>query len=228
MIKLKLTGIIAFTLLNCFNLEAQSMTNSSTNLDFYEVYLMSNKSSSPNFDVDGSIYLFDEFNKGNIMFTENNNMIDVPIRLDLLRKTIEVQKAKEVFVVSNIDKVLSVEIHGKKYVIRELEGKKIFFSVEKFDEVEILTRENVIFREGRKSTNSYSEDVKPSYEKEKETKYIRFGDSKLIELKSNRKFKNELKESDLDELYKYYNNQNIKISREDDLKQLIEFYNVNV
>ncbi|WP_296620871.1 hypothetical protein [Marivirga sp.] len=228
MIKLKLAGIVTFTLLQCFNIGAQSMTNSSSNIDVYEVYLLSKKTNSPKLDIEGSIYLFDEFKNGNITFTQNNNMENVPIRLDLLNNAIEVQKSKDIFVVSNLDKVESVEINKKNYVIRELEGKKIFFSVKKFDEVEILTRENVIFREGRKSTNSYSEDVMPSYEKERDAKYIRFGDSKLIELKSNRKFKNELKDSDLEELYKYYNKKNIKISREDDLKQLIEYYNVNI
>jgi hypothetical protein len=226
--RIKFVVILAFGLLQSLTIVAQSMTNSSSNMDVYEVYLMSKNSSSSIVGVEGSIYLFDEFKKGSITFTQNNNMNDVSLRLDLLNNAIEVRKSDEVFVVSNIDKVESVDIEGINYVIRETPEGKCFFTVEKFGEVELLTKENIIFKEGRKSTNSYSEDVPPSYEKEKYTEYIRFGDSELIKLNSNRKFKKGLKNSELEKLYKFYKNENIKIGREDDLKQLIEYYNVNM
>lgn len=225
--KLNLLIVLFFIFLQNFSLVSQSMSNSSNEVDVYDLYMMSKNNTSSKLNIEGSIYLDNSFKQGDIYFTSNKDLVDVPIRLDLLNHAIEVRKTNDILFVANLDKVKYVEIDNEKYILKNVdnEGLVFFLLEEENGLVEILRRKNVVFKEGKKSTNSYSDDQLPSYQNEKEIRFISFDNSKLISLDSNRKFKNDLKESQLGYLYEFYKKEKLKVTRRADLLKLINYFN---
>ncbi len=207
---------------------SQSMTRSSTEVDLTDLFNMVN-SNVRHDAVEGSRYYFNDFEKGNINFKANKSFKDASIRLDLLNTTVEVKKDDKIYVVGNNDNIKNIELAGTKFVIREFKDKKnlttSFYSLKQIENVELLIRQKIEFKEGKKSTSSYSDDKPPKFTKEKEKLFIKFGEENLIEIASNRKFKKSLDLLEDKSLYNFYTENNLKIKKEKDRNKLIEYFN---
>jgi len=233
---LKSTLLIT-TLVYTSNLCAQSFTNSSPSVDLYDVYNMVKTEEREELQVNGSQFIEDEFIQGNIKYKSGKMLENELLRIDVYRNIVEVKRnndannSEELFYVSNSELIDYVELGNRKFhPIKKLNEKNYrlsFYETTNYDDVTLYEKYKVIFSDGRKSTNSYSDDILPSFKRVEDDVFIRFED-KIIEIDNNRRFKRKLKNTTLEFLIKYLKEKNLNIKKSSDLVELIEFYNSNV
>lgn len=175
-------------------------------------------------NVKGSPYIQNDFVLSNIQGYQGTYLV----RYNGVNEEMELKAGNAIKIVPSeyVNEITLVKSKESYNSILVGENKKIFalviWSNQKDDF--LFARHKVSFKEGKKAENSLTQDLLPTYTRQKDIYYLKFAKGKIIELSSRKKkfyaaFKG--KENDVKDFVK---KQKLKIDNPDDLKKIAAFY----
>ena len=175
-------------------------------------------------NIEGSPYQDIEFVKSDIYFTSGSIKRDVRVRLNLYEKNVEFLQDYELFILININHVKKIVFPDKEIAFLNREGHlKGFYEINISGNNMLVSSLRVEFKEAVTASNSYNEDTKPSFQREKEKRYILMESGELIGFKNKKEFY--IQFANNESLLSYVKQEKLNPQKFDSLVKIVNFMN---
>lgn len=222
-------------LILCFSVGFNSIAQNATDLDQTNNEYLSTKTVPIYTGVDkyaGSPYSKENFERGNVF--KNGKLVanNVGLRYNVKQEHIELkQDLNSTKIVANVVKPseeIYVKIANNVYIFFASQSEEMqdgyYLVLHEGEKLNFYKKEIKEFIEGKKSINSITRDIAPSY-KDKEAYYVADNSGTLIKLANSRNNRLNVFPDSKKELKRYIKDKRLNISKEADFLKLIRYYN---
>lgn len=183
---------------------------------FYEtLYFKNNKYEYK--DIKGSPYLNTEFKLADV----GANYKDIPTRYNSYTDSFEFKKDESIYVIPKEDNLSKIVFKNTKqtFILIPVNDTKMY--LEQINGSGLLKKRTTVFKEFRKATSSYEQDVPASFENIAPKYYYLSKEGKVTEL-SKKSIANSLPEKEK-ELKSFMKQNNLSFDKESDLLKIADF-----
>ena len=225
----KRTYLLFIAFLSSFHLFSQEIYIRTIE-EFYNKKMVSEGISGKTLDllnIKGSPYFNNQFQKGEVLTTSNTKYIGIPLRYNIYNNEIEFEgKDKKVY---NLEKstVKSVKIDSTEFIYKTFNIKNHF--IRSYYEVllqgkSILLKQYQVEFEEEKPAKPYQDPVPARFKQPKVDFYITKDYSEVQKI-SNFKDLSSILSDKTKEMEKYIKTNKLKIGKQEDLLDIVRFYN---
>lgn len=176
-------------------------------------------------NVLGSPYLNEDWKLGTVQ-VKGQDSYQAYMRYNAFHDEMEMQENDKAVALMKRD-YITAELEGTLYKIiayvAEGSSKKGYVAVLKEGPVSFYNKQQVILREGKEASSSYSKAKPPKFERQ-DIYLIAFGDEKAGEVKLNKKAILSVFPDKQNDLEKFVKENKLKLKSEDEIVKLMEYY----
>lgn len=177
-------------------------------------------------DIKGSPYLDEAYVEAEISFA--NNTRTVPARYNAYKDLIEYKQNGVALVLDPAPTIKRVQLGEESFVVEKYEAdgkmKTGYFEMIDSGKVSLYAKKEVRYIPPRKGAAMDGKDLPAEFRRTPDTFYLKVGDGKLEEIR-NIKSMIALFPDKQDELSKFVKKEKISTRNEDELRQLMKYYN---
>ena len=179
--------------------------------------------------VHGNPFVDKDFEKGVIVFKDSSRARDIPLRLNTYTDNIELDVNDTVKVLSSPDIIDHIDFGHRHFIYsRFKEGvfhKNGFFEVLTQGNCKLLLRRESIIKREQLPASNYAGGNYRDYFRTSQTYYIKKGNSPAVRISKSKKSILNALGNHRSELGKYIKDHHLKLAKEDDIIDLIYYYN---
>lgn len=200
-------------------------------MDFYRTNKLQTgdwKATLSESDIEGSPYLNDEFISGTIYTTAKQKFINIPLRYNIYNDALEFKTPDNVIQAMATPEILESAEFGEYTVVYApfSNSKKVshgYFQVVVSGEASLYIKSNIRFNKAQEPV-PYKDAIPAQFHKKPDTYFIKVGPAEAKKV-NNKKDLIKIFPDHQNEISSFIKKNKTKISKQDHLKALVEYYN---
>jgi hypothetical protein len=177
-------------------------------------------------NVKGTPYLEETYTNAEIAFA--NNTRTVPVRYNVYRDLMEYQQNGQALVLDPTTTIKRVSLGTETFVVEkyDADGKVVpgYFALLDTGKIALYSKKGVKFVPARKGAAMDGSDQPAEFRRTPDTFYFKIGDGNLQEIRNMKSFVAALPDKQ-DEMTQYIKKEKISARNEQEIRQLIKYYN---